>query len=57
MMNFKRILAFVLSLCMVLTLAPVSTVAFATENEASGTQNLVIEELDGSEISVTLPQK
>ena len=54
MMNFKRILAFVLSLCMVLTLAPVSTVAFATENETAASQNLVIEELSGTDVK--LPQ-
>ena len=56
MMNFKRILAFVLSLCMVLTLAPVSTLAFAAENETpvSDSQNLVIEELD--QINATLPK-
>jgi len=55
MMNFKRILAFVLSLCMVLTLAPVSTLAFATENETAGSGNLVIEELDNAD--VTLPKQ
>ena len=59
MMNVKRILAFVLSLCMILTLAPVSTIAYATEAEdsaVSNSQNLVIEEMDGAEVEVTLPQ-
>ena len=59
MMNFKRILAFVLSLCMVLTLAPVGTIAFAEENvtaEASTEVNLTVEELDSSEIEVDLTQ-
>lgn len=57
MMNVKRILAFVLSLCMILTLAPVSAYAAETESSAaSESQNLVIEELDGAEIEATLPQ-
>ena len=58
MMNFKRILAFVLSLCMILTLAPLSTIAHATETEentASASQDLAFEELDGSEVEATLP--
>ena len=55
-MNFKRILAFVLSLCMVLTLAPVSTLAFAAEDEtaASDAVKLDIEKLE--DVDVTLPQ-
>ena len=60
MMNGKRILAFVLSLCMVLSLAPVSTVAFAEETESAetpATQELVVEELDGSEYDVDLTQE
>jgi len=59
MMNFKRILAFVLSLCMILTLAPVATVAHAAETEsntAAESQDLVFEELDGAEVDVKLPQ-
>lgn len=55
MMNFKRILAFVLSLCMVLTLAPMSTVAFATEKETNNSQNLEIQQLNPDEVDVRLP--
>ena len=58
MMNFKRILAFVLSLCMILTLAPVSTAAFAAENEPAGNaEDLVFEQLSGDDVDVKLPQK
>ena len=55
MMNFKRILAFVLSLCMVLSLAPMSTV-FAEEIAAEEITDLTFEKLDDSAIDVTLPQ-
>ena len=56
MMNVKRILAFVLSLCMILSLAPLRAYAAENENTAAESQNLVIEELDGAEIEATLPQ-
>ena len=55
MMNFKRILAFVLSLCMVLSLAPMSTV-FAEEIAANEITDLTFEKLDGSTIDAKLPQ-
>ena len=55
MMNFKRILAFVLSLCMVLSLAPMSTV-FAEEIAANEITDLTFEKLDGSAIDAKLPQ-
>ena len=55
MMNFKRILAFVLSLCMVLSLAPMSTV-FAEEIAAEEITDLTFEKLDDSAIDVQLPQ-
>ena len=57
MMNFKRILAFVLSLCMVLSLAPAATIAFAEEStsaEGSDTQELVVQELDSDAYNVDL---
>ena len=54
-MNFKRILAFVLSLCMVLSLAPMSTV-FAEEIAANEITDLTFEKLDGSTIDAKLPQ-
>ena len=56
MMNFKRIAAFVLSLCMVLTLVPMGT--FATEIEveqetpAAESQNLAVETLEDVEVSL-----
>ena len=57
MMNLKRILAFVLSLCMILSLAPVGTVAHAQETvsgETAAEQDLVIQELDSDEVNVDL---
>ena len=56
MMNVKRILAFVLSLCMVLTLAPLSALATEIEIEqgavTSESQNLAFEKLENVDVTL-----
>ena len=52
MMNMRRFLAICLSLCMILSLVPMSV--FAVENEETVVTDLAIEQLDGNDYSLEL---
>ena len=56
MMKMKRFLAMMLSLCMLLTLAPAGVIANAQETETVVTEALQLDQLDNSQVNVDLTQ-
>ena len=55
-MKMKRIVAFVVSLCMLMSFAPLHSVAVAAETTTETSEELVIEKIEGDEVKVNLAQ-